>query len=110
MIRREHLIDRHYQGLVMVKYAKNMHFWPILKLKIQEQSKIHFWRRLLNDRTFQQHMEVIYWPMPDSNHILLYMQGIFGSRENVESRRRKRKKKSFFSNSNLSNMMKPNLK
>ena len=108
MIRPVVLIDHHYRVLVMVKYVKNMHFWLILKLKIQEQSKIHFWRRLLNDLTFQQHMEVIYWPMPDLNHILLYMQGIFGSRENVESRRRERK--SFFSNSNLSNMMKPNLK
>ena len=61
----------------MVKYAKNMHFWPILKLKIQGQSKIHFWRRLSNDLTYQQHMEVIYWRMLDLNHILLYMQGIW---------------------------------
>ena len=60
-----------------------MHFWQIHKLKIQEQNKIHFWRRLLNDLTFQQHMEVISLLMPDWNHILLYMQGIgrIGSRE-----------------------------
>ena len=80
-----------------------MHFWRIHKLKIQEQNKIHFWRRLLNDLTFQQHMEVISLLMPDSNHILLYMQGIWFLRSS-------RKKVFFFSNWNLSNMTRPKLK
>ena len=65
------------QLLAQGKFVKNTHFWHILKLRYQEQNKIHFSKQSLNVQIYLLLMEVICWLMHDLSLIQLYMQGIW---------------------------------